>query len=387
MSRSLQECLLLPHGQPPKFHPYPFWTPRFWNGMRSRDWWRLVSRHRFDIHPTRWGMFCAVTGCTLVNSSLCRLQNLLYGRRMAATTVHESPVFIIGHWRSGTTYLHELLSLDPRFVSPTTYQCFVPHHFLISQWILSRVLWIPARRPMDNVRLGWNQPQEDEFALCIMGVPSPYARLAFPNHPAEYLEYLDMVGVGEADLQQWKHALLRFTRLLSFRSNKRLLLKSPTHTGRMKVLLELFPHAKFLHIVRDPFTLIPSTVRLWQSLETVQALQRPRFEQLVEYVFEAFQRMYRGFDAAQGLVAPSQLHTVQYERLVDDPLGEVAKIYERLELGDLDAVRSSLDEYIRSAKQYQTNQYPLPTVVRDEIARRCGDYIQRYGYCAQPAAQ
>jgi hypothetical protein len=332
-------------------------------------------------------MFCAVTGCTLLNSALARLQALLYGRRIAATQVDESPVFIVGHWRSGTTYLHELLSLDPRFVSPTTYQCFVPHHFLISHWILSRLLWIPARRPMDNVRLGWNQPQEDEFALCIMGVPSPYVRLAFPNHPAEYLEFLDMAGVDEAAVRQWKDAMLRFMRLVSAVDNKRLLLKSPTHTGRIRTLLELFPQAKFLHIVRDPLTVIPSTVRLWQSLETVQSLQRPRFEQLVEYVFEAFQRMYRGFDAAQGLVAPHQLHTVKYEQLVKDPVGEVATIYQQLELGDLDAVRRPLEEYARTAKQYQTNQYPLPSVVRDEIARRCADYIQRYGYSAQPAAR
>ena len=130
--------------------------------MRLRDWWRLASRHHFDVHPTRWPMFCAVTSCALINSTLARLQHLFYSQKIAQTPIRPSPLFIIGHWRSGTTYLHELLSLDERYASPSTYQCFVPHHFLLSQWWLSRLIWLPSRRPMDNVKLGWKQPQEDE---------------------------------------------------------------------------------------------------------------------------------------------------------------------------------------------------------------------------------
>jgi hypothetical protein len=380
MSDSPEDGLLPLLNQQEKFHPYPFWTPRFWNGMRLRDWWRLASRHRFDVHPTRWPMFCAVTSCALINSTLARLQHLFYSQKIDQTTIHPSPLFIIGHWRSGTTYLHELLSLDERYTSPSTYQCFVPHHFLLSQWWLSRMIWIPSRRPMDNVKLGWKQPQEDEFAICIMGAPSPYSGLAFPNHPPEYSEYLNMAQVPAEDLRQWKETFLRFMRLVSCREPKPLLLKSPTHTGRIRVLLELFPEAKFVHIVRDPFAVIPSTFRLWQSLQLVQGLQRPKFQHLVDYVFEAFDQMYQGFESAQQQVGPQQMCTVRYERLVRDPVTEVASVYDQLQLGDFASVRPKLNQYACAAKEYQTNRHPLPPRLRDEIARRCAGFIERYGY-------
>jgi hypothetical protein len=64
-------------------------------------------------------------------------QRVRYGRLIDETWIDQPPVFIIGHWRSGTTYLHELMHLDSRFVSPTTYQCFAPHHFLLTQWQLA----------------------------------------------------------------------------------------------------------------------------------------------------------------------------------------------------------------------------------------------------------
>jgi hypothetical protein len=194
-----------------------------------------------------------------------------------------------------------------------------------------------------------------------------------------------MAEVPEADLREWKEAMVRFMRLVSFRDPKPLLLKSPTHTGRIKVLLELFPQAKFVHIVRDPMAVIPSTFRLWQSLELVQGLQRARFEHLVDYVFKAFEQMYQGFDAVQHAVAPSQICTVRYEELVHDPVNQVARIYQQLELGDFDSVRPKLDEYALAAKEYQTNRHPLAPRLRDEIARRCASFMERYGYSADDA--
>ena len=125
-----------------------------------------------------------------------------------------------------------------------------------------------------------------EFALCALGQPSPYLRMAFPNdRDNERLEYLDM-HVSPADLAEWKQALATFLRCLRTQQpDRRIVLKSPTHTGRLALLAEMFPEAKFVHIARDPYDVVPSTVRLWKSLEYVQALQRPRYAHLPEYIF------------------------------------------------------------------------------------------------------
>ena len=161
-------------------------------------------------------------------------------------------MFIVGHWRSGTTYLHELLTCDDRFATPTTYQCFAANHFLLTDGWLPRLIWflVPSRRPMDNVQVGWQAPQEDEFALCSLGIPSPYLRIAFPNDSVDYLRYLDMQGVDDPTLQAWQAALRWFLQSMTYATGRQLVLKSPTHTARLGILAQMFPRAKFLHIVR-----------------------------------------------------------------------------------------------------------------------------------------
>lgn len=361
---------------------YPFWSPRFWHGMRLGDWSRLLWRNRFRINPIRMPMAAIITGCAGFNSTMALIQRGIYGRRIAATEVKQPPVFIIGHWRSGTTYLHELLVRDDRFAFPTTYECFVPHHFLITGRVLPSLVWflMPPKRPMDNMSAGFGHPQEDEFALCTLGAPTPYLRMAFPNDPPPYNEMLDMEGVSNDDLRRFEQAMKYFLQVLTFSKQKRLVLKSPPHTGRIEVLARLFPGARFIHIVRDPYALFSSTMRLWKSLDPAQAFQIPRHAHLEEYVFTCFERMYRGFERQRSLLEPDQLCDVRYEDLVRDPLGETRLVYEKLDLGDFDAVRPKLEEYVKQQKNYRVNQHDLDPELARQVAERWAGYFERYGY-------
>ena len=220
------------------------------------------------------------------------------GRKIARTKIEHDPIFVIGHWRSGTTLLHELLVRDPRHTYPDTYACFAPNHFLVSGWWLKPCLklLLPSRRPIDNMPAGWDHPQEDEFALCNMGVPSPYLTIIFPNHPPQCQEYFDFRGVSEPAVNRWKRALLWFLKCITLQNPKRIVLKSPPHTCRIRALLEMFPKAKFVHIVRDPYVLFPSTVNLWKRLYRDEGLQMPTCEGLEEHVFTTLTRMYDAFD-------------------------------------------------------------------------------------------
>src|SRR5207247_4993080 len=160
-----------------------------------------------------------------------------------ATEIKQPPIFIIGHWRSGTTYLHELMFLDERFVSPTTYQCFAPHHCLLTEGLMNLLgSWlVPKQRPMDNMAAGWDRPQEDEFALLTLGAPPPYVRMAFPNEEPPFMDFLDMQGCGTEDLARFEAAIAHFVQLLTYSAdNKRVLLKSAPHTGRIEVIARLF---------------------------------------------------------------------------------------------------------------------------------------------------
>ncbi len=370
------------------YNAYGWWCPRFWHGMRLGDWLRLASRNRFRIHPTAWGMSLAITGFATFNSFCAWLQRQRYGKTIEATEIEQPPIFILGHWRSGTTYLHELLSRDDRFCTPNSYECFAPMHFLVTEGWVTRWFWwiVPSRRPMDNMEAGWSRPQEDEFALCNLGIPTPYLRMAFPNEPPPYLEYLDMEGVPEDDRARWKATLVHFAKAITYLRGKRIVFKSPPHTGRIETLLEAFPGAQFIHIARDPYELFASTLRLWKSLDKVQALQSPKNQGREEYVFAAFERMYRGYERQRQAIPPGQLHEIRYEDLVADPLEEMRTVYERLGLGDFEQVRPRLEEYLQEHQDYRRNQHALAPEIREEIDRRWARYLERFGYTPTTSA-
>src|SRR5262249_6045277 len=238
------------------------WAPRIWEGCDLFAWLRLLVRNRLAIHWSCWYIALVVTFVSFFHTLLRFAQRAWFGDRPERTPIREAPMFIIGHWRTGTTLLHEFLILDPRHTFPTTYECLEPNHFLLTEQFLTRSLpfLMPSRRPMDNMAAGWDRPQEDEFALCMMGQPSPYLTIAFPNRPPPCPEAMDLEGLPPRMLASWKRAFYRFLQALTYKDPRRLVLKSPTHSCRIKVLLELFPEARFVHIVRDPYVVFPSTV-------------------------------------------------------------------------------------------------------------------------------
>ena len=362
------------------------WIPRIWAGATAPAWFGLLSRNRFAVEWPYLHIAIIDSLTSPFNSLLGLAQDALFSRAIARKPFSEPPIFILGHWRTGTTLLHELLIQDERHSFPTSYQCVAPSHFLLTEWLATRCLsfMVPSRRPMDNMALGWDRPQEDEFALCNLGAQSPYLTMAFPNHPPRAQAYYELRDVTDTERDAWCRVLSKFMRAVNYRNPKRLVLKSPTHTWRMKVLSRLFPEARFVHIVRDPCTVYLSTVHLLKVLYSTQGFQKPRFEGLEEYVFNTFLDMHRALDDARAEVPTARFHELRYEDLVADPIGQLEAIYARLELGDFDPARPSVERYLERVKDYKTNRYELPVELHAEINRRWGEVIRRHGYWREP---
>ena len=214
----------------------------------------------------------------------------------------------------------------------------------------------------------------------MMGVPSPYLTIAFPNHPPQCQEYLDLEGLSPKELGDWKRSFLRLLQKLNFKDPRRLVLKSPPHSCRIKTLLELFPDARFIHIVRNPYIVFPSTVNLWKSLYQAHGLQKPTFEGLEEHVFTTFDRLYARLEEGKKLIAPDRFCELRYEDLVRDPEAEMRELYDRLGLDGFDELLPRLRDYWAKNADYQTNRYQLPAERKAEIARRWGAVIRKYGY-------
>ena len=365
-----------------KFHKYPAWSPRFWHGMTFGGWARLVAENRCAVSPSRLPMALLIGLVTPFNTAMGMVQRWRYGRSIRETSIERPPLFVVGHWRSGTTLLHELLVLDEQFTFPTTYQCFAPQHFLLTERIIARYMGflLPGKRPMDNMAAGWSKPQEDEFALLTLGVRTPYRRMAFPNRPPPDMELLDMAEVDAEALAAWRQALRYFVQALTWKTPKQLVLKSPPHTGRIEELLSLFPGAKFIHIARHPHSIFPSTCRLWKALDDVQGCQRPKHRNNEAYVYECLERMYDGFFRQRELLQPGQIAYVRYEDLVADPVGEIERLYGELALGDFESVRPRIEEQAAARSGYQANVHELAPETEAEIARRWRRYYEAFGY-------
>lgn len=362
---------------------YNPWTPRFWHGMGFDTWMKLLVHNRFAVSPSRWPIAASVTLTSALNSFSSVFEQLMWSHSARRTKLSEPPLFVIGHWRSGTTLLHELLVLDSRHTYPNTYQCFEPMHFLWTEWFVPPLMaWaLPSKRPMDDMQTGWERPQEDEFALVNLGLPSPYLAWAFPNHGPVADDYLDLQALSETQRNEWKRKWFQFVQKVALRNPGRIVLKSPTHTARLKTILEVFPDARFVHIVRDPLALFPSTVRLWRSLSEVQGMQTFGDAHWIEgHVLDTFVRMYERFEQDRELIPPGRLCDVHYEALVADPVGQMREVYRQLDLGDFSRVEGSIAEYELKARNYRTNEYMMPADVADRVRRRWAPYFQRYGY-------
>jgi omega-hydroxy-beta-dihydromenaquinone-9 sulfotransferase len=368
-----------------KYNHYPFHAPRLWHGMTFWAWLRLLWINGFKVSWQRSYLILPVTFAAIFNSVVGLIQTLLYSWRINEKSVPiKPPVIIIGHWRSGTTMLHELLVHDDQFAYPTTFQCFCPAHFLITERFAPMMAFmLPKKRPMDNMLMGWDLPQEDEFALCNMGVGSPYSHLAFPNQHTDEEKYLDFQGLNAAKVSRWKKGLVWFMRRITFQTNKTIVLKSPGHTARVKVLLELFPEAKFIHITRNPLSIFPSTVRLWKSLHFIQGLQTPDMANVEDDVLDSFRRMYEQFENDKKLLKPERFFELRYEDLIADPVKMLESIYQKCDLGDFEKARGAIQKFVDEKKSYKTNKHELSSEMREKIQTAWAPYFRQYGYAEE----
>ncbi|MGB9004932.1 MAG: sulfotransferase [Candidatus Aminicenantales bacterium] len=360
---------------------------KIWAGCSLPGWWRLLARNRFKVAPRHIPEAMLYTLTAAYHSLLSGVQGFFVGSKIAAVRIDPPPVFILGHWRTGTTLLHTLLGLDEQFTYPTTSQCLNPSHLHLRGYVERLIMRrnIPGRRPMDSMAMSSDSPQEDEFALCLLGAPSPYQKLAFPSHPLPDPGSWEVEDLPPRLLHRWKESLMYFLKQVLFLRPGRLELKSPPHTCRVKVLSELFPEARFITMVRSPYAVIPSTINLWKTLYQSQSLQRPSWAGLEDAVFQTFNLFYERLEQSRWLVPGERFCQVRFEDLAADPLGQMRRVYEHLGLGDFDRLRPALEGYLAAHPHYRGRDWELSPALRRRITEECRPYLERYGYLHVPA--
>jgi len=317
-----------------------------------------------------------------INSYLSCLERAVDGEDIAAAELAAPPLFILGYWRSGTTHLHNLLSCDPAFTSPTAYQSMFPHHFVYSQPWGARIFnWFtPGRRPMDNVVINGSTPHEEEMALAGLCGISPYMLALFPATRDGMFSAVDPGKLPPEVLARWQSAYRLFLKKLSFSKGKRVVLKSPPHLGRVALLLKMFPGAKFIHIVRNPYAVFLSAKKLWHSGLSYSHLQKPDPRALEELILSWYRELYALFERDRRLIPPGSLHELRFEDLEQEPRKCLEKLYADLELADFERSWQRVAEYLKRLTGYRKNRHRLTEEDRARVSRHWAFNFGRYGY-------
>jgi hypothetical protein len=351
-------------------------------GITLGRWFRVLRENHLAVDWPYWPRAAMITLASISNTLLAGWESLLYGRKVRNTRI-DPPLFVLGIWRSGTTHLHNLLCQDDRFAYPTTYQVLYPHTFLTTEKRNGRLVgfFLPRKRPQDNVVMGVQEPQEDEFALCSLTGRAWPLCWAFPRRAGHYGRYLTLREAEAGEVAEWMSALTWLVRKLSFKYGRPLVLKSPGHTCRVRLLLELFPEARFVHLYRNPYDVFRSTQHLVRTVTPWWALQRPDYRDLEERALRQYREVYDVFFEERGLIPKGHFHEVRFETLEVDPIGQLRAIYEALALPDFGHVEPSLHGYLAAIAGYRKNTLPeLAADLRSRVAKEWRRCFDEWGY-------
>ncbi|HEV3166829.1 MAG TPA: sulfotransferase [Isosphaeraceae bacterium] len=359
--------------------------PGYFGGITVGLWLKVLRENHFAVERPYWGRAVSITAGSLSNTPVAWWEEKRYGPRVRQTKV-DPPLFILGIWRSGTTLLHNLLAQDDRFAYPNNYQVCYPRTFLCTESRRAKILgWIlPKTRPQDNVSIGIQEPQEDEFAFCSLTGRSIIMGWAFPRRAEHYDRYLTFRDASEQERNEWKLALRGLLQKLAFKYGKPLVLKSPGHTCRIKMLLEVFPDARFVHIHRNPYDVFQSTQHLMRKISPWIALQRPDFAGLEDTIIRQYKQVYDAYFEERDLIPKSRLHEIRFEDLETDPIGQLRGLYRDLDLPDFEHVQPALKSYVESLSGYKKNEFPeLSADLRERIGREWRRCFEEWGYAAE----
>lgn len=343
-----------------------------------------LSHYSVLIHPRYVFRAMLIVGTSIIATPLHVLEWLLFSRKIEATEITKPPIFIIGHWRSGTTHLHNLMCLDKRLGYLTMYQAIAPDCSLVGdRWLkfmLGKVL--PSKRPMDNMLWDMETPQEEEVALCKMMPHSFYTQFIFP-HKAMALFNRGVLLAG-APRRTHKEIQAKFRKLLKLMTlscgGKQLVLKNPVNTARIALLLELFPDAKFVHIHRSPHEVFRSTRNLHKKLMSITSLQKLPEHGPDENILSLYKKLMQRYFEERHLIPEGNLVEVRYEDLEKNPLDQVRAIYERLELCGFEDVGQEIKRYFKSQSGYRKNQFCVDAQLQKKVERELAFAYEALGY-------
>ncbi len=298
---------------------------------------------------------------------------------------HQAPIFVLGHSRSGTTFLQGLLDADPMLRSPRWAEVLAPQGFVLIWTVLRYVLipFLPLTRMEEVIPLAANLPGEDEFALNNWGVTSLLAgRAILPRAQAFYDRFHDLDSLTPDELGRWRASQHTFVqKLVLVARGRRPLLKSPGHLARVRHLRDLFPGAKFVHISRPPAKVFQSNLNLEYTLQTAFGLQHPLpADEQEEIALQEYLTAERRYLDDRGMIPAGDLSEVRLQDLSNDPIGELKRIYADLGLPWSAEFERRVIDVLNERSSRIPLQHPELTTQQEARVAQLEDLAKAFGH-------
>ena len=355
------------------------------NTLVGADWntFKTVTKGQHIAPEKKTKFFLTKVICRIL-STCVPFQERKYKKLLADKLMENDPLFILGHWRSGTTFVHNIFAQDKHFGYTTTYQTVFPHYVMALQGFFKPTMgWLmPDKRPTDNMELAPDLPQEEEFAINNSCPFNYYNFWFFPEKMNEYCDrYLTFKAITPKEEQAFKDNFEKLVKISLWNTNgTQYLSKNPPHTGRLKTMSELFPNAKYIFLMRNPYTVFESTRSFYTNTIKPLELHSIPLEQMEQNILRNYMELYRAYKEQKKYVPEGNIYEVKFEDIEQDALGITEKIYRDLNIPGWEEARPAIEKYIGGKKGYKKNKYNYDPRTVELVNQHWGEVLDEWGY-------
>ena len=311
-----------------------------------------------------------------------------YNSKVNQHNIKKDPVFILGFYRSGTSFMHQFLTVDDRFGYHTNFQMILPEIMLSSEKILSPFFEFVCRvfniqDQVHRTRLSFSNPGEDDAAMTTALNPrGAQWGYFFPKMMLEHFyKYVLFDNMPASEIKGWKQDYIFLLRKISLANQgKKLILKSPPNTARIRMLLSLFPKSKFIFMHRNPHDVYTSNKRFWKVTNKIYALGSTKSVDTGSIILETYAKIMHQYLLEKDLIPEGQLIEIAYEDFIQEPLENLRKIYEVLNLDDFGYCENPMKKYAEHQRSYVRLKHELPANEREVVTEKLKRFLNHWNY-------
>ena len=352
-------------------------------GTSFVNWIKILIDNKFKVDWQFIPKALYVSIMVLAATPLRYFERRKYDKKINDIVI-KAPIFIIGHWRSGTTFMHYLLGKDKNLGYSSTMQTLDPSVFLNNEELLRKIVAnsLPNKRPMDNLEMQADLPYEDEYAIANLSPYSFYHAWYFPRSIDEYLKkYILHEGLTKETIDNWKEVYSYFLKKLTYYyKGKQIMLKSLVNTAKIKILLEMYPDAKFVHLSRNPYEVYMSTWKLYNSILPDFSFQHVDKDDFDKSILEIYKQIYKKYLEERKLIPRENLIELTYEDFTKEPLRTIEMIYTQFNISSFKSAKPAFKKYIKSHENYIKNNYELTDDIKAKVAKEWGFAFKEFAY-------